>query len=92
MARIILVEKLPFGFKGMAIPPFRIYVLKTLHGDELNKVLLHLNIHFAQAKRMFYVGFYLRYIFQWLLIGHRAMPLEMEARLKAGQENVLLSE
>lgn len=54
---------------------------------EDEKILLkHELIHFEQAKRMLYVFFYLRYFFQLIFIGYKTMPLEIEARHKAGEQ------
>jgi len=91
MIPIFFVKYLPFGFNGIAIPPLFILIrIDESRSVDSERILIsHEKIHFEQAKRMFYLLFYFRYIFQLIFIGYKTMPLEMEARFKAGEKDII---
>ena len=65
-------------FRGMALPPFGIFIKKQFRGNK--KILKHDLIHWQQYRRMGFFMYYLRYLLQLIIIGYDTMPMEMEAR------------
>lgn len=67
-----------FGFAGIALPPFGIFILaERLHQDWL---IRHEQCHWAQWQRLGTVRFYATYLWGLLRYGYRNHPLEIEAR------------
>lgn len=65
------------GFTAMAAYPF--IFLRV--GKALNtKILNHEKIHFAQQKELWVIGFYILYLYYWVLRGYKKIPFEIEAR------------
>lgn len=65
-------------FRAFALPYIGIIVNEKYRGD---KVLIeHETIHLEQIKRMTFVVYLIRYIFQFIFIGYDTMPMELEAR------------
>lgn len=75
---IFYVRFLPFGFNGMIIPPFGIFILLK-HKGNVN-LLNHELIHWKQYKRMSLFVFYFTYLFEMLKYGYDLAPMEIEAR------------
>jgi len=67
-----------FGYKGITLPPWGIYILRdSLSDDGLVK---HEQVHWAQYQARGVIKFYLGYL--WLLMrhGYQNHPWEIEAR------------
>ena len=67
-----------FGFRGITLPPFGIYILAE-HIDS-ERLRRHEMAHWAQYQRMGAVMFYVRYVWLSLRHGYRNNPMEIEAR------------
>lgn len=75
---IILWFLRAFGFRGITLPPFGIYVLaEHITSERLRR---HEMAHWAQYQRMGAVMFYVRYVWLSLRHGYRNNPMEIEAR------------
>jgi len=63
--------------QGMTLAPFCILI----HPDKINdvRVLRHELKHWEDAKRLWYVGFYVSYFFQWIFKGYDRISFEIEA-------------
>ena len=74
---ITYVEKMPFGYNAMTIPPFGIII------DEKEKenieLLNHELIHWKQYQSMG-LGYYVNYAIGSIKYGYDAHPMELEAR------------
>jgi len=67
-----------FGFRGITLPPFGIYVLaEHIDSERLSR---HEMAHWAQYERMGVVRFYVRYVWLTIRHGYRQNPMEVEAR------------
>lgn len=67
-----------WGFHGITLPPFAIYILAERLDDE--GLIKHEQVHWAQAQRMGTLKFYATYLWQVLRYGYKNAPLEREAR------------
>ena len=66
------------GFAAMAVWPF-IFIRK---GEKVDMYTMnHEKIHFAQQRELFFIGFYLLYLYYWLVRGYDNIPFEREAYL-----------
>ncbi len=78
-------EKLPYNYNAITIPPFGI---KIQNEDKNNQRLLdHELTHWQQYRKTGAILYYLRYGTEKLLFGYDKMPMEIEARKKAGENN-----
>jgi hypothetical protein len=85
---IIPVRKLPYNYNSMTIPPFGILVqVEDLHNKRLIKHELE---HWKQYMQLGFIMFYRFYFFQLLLYGYDKMPLEVNARIAAGEDTYCL--
>lgn len=65
-------------FRAICLAPFAIIVKEKYRGKF--GLLRHEVIHWKQSERMYYVGFYFRYLIQFIIFGYDNMPIELEAR------------
>lgn len=65
-------------YRGIAIPPFGIFIKNKFKGNE--KILNHEMVHWKQYQTMGLFVFYLSYLYQKMTMGYDKMPMEMEAR------------
>ena len=72
---LIYVKFLPFNYSGISIYPF-IFIQKN---KKTYKLIKHEYIHFKQAKRNTAFLFFLRYLFNLLIVGYSLNPFELEA-------------
>jgi hypothetical protein len=67
-----------FGFAGVALAPWGIFVLpEHLHSQRLTR---HEIAHWRQYQRMGAIRYYATYAWQVLRYGYRDAPMEVEAR------------
>ena len=67
-----------WGFDGIALPPFGIYIRREKLGDQ--RLYRHELTHWLQARELGTLRFYARYIWLTLRHGYRNNPMEVEAR------------
>jgi hypothetical protein len=67
-----------FGFAGVCLPPFGIYILAERMQDE--GLIRHEQAHWEQYKRMGLLGFYVTYLWLTIRHGYWNNPMEVEAR------------
>jgi hypothetical protein len=67
-----------FGYGGVALPPFGIYILAERITEE--SLIQHEKIHWVQYQRMGAIKYYLTYVWQVLRYGYWNAPMEREAR------------
>jgi predicted Na+-dependent transporter len=75
--KIFLTNKVPKPYRGMAIPPFGIFIKPEFKS---RTVIKHELVHWWQFKELGFLGFYFRYAWQMLRYGYDKAPLEKEAR------------
>lgn len=67
-----------FGFGGIALPPFGIFILaERLHEEAL---IRHEQCHWLQAQKTGVLRWYATYLVNNIRYGYRKNPLEVEAR------------
>jgi hypothetical protein len=66
-----------FGFAGITLPPFGIFVLAERIDDR--RLRRHEYCHWMQYQRMGFWGFYLKYLWYSVRYGYRNNPMEIEA-------------
>jgi hypothetical protein len=67
-----------FGFAGVALAPFGIFILaEHLHSQRL---IRHEQAHWRQWQRMGTMRYYATYVWQVMRHGYRNAPMEIEAR------------
>ena len=66
------------NIQGITLAPFCILVRPDKINDE--KVLRHELKHWAQARRLWYLVFYVSYFIQWIFKGYEQISFEVEAR------------
>lgn len=69
-------------FAGITLPPFGIFLLEERMGDQ--RLRLHEEAHWAQAKRLGVVKFYALYAWYSIRHGYWNNPLEVQAREAEG--------
>lgn len=79
--KIYIVDELPGGFNALCLPPVGIYIKR---GFESEALLLHELKHWQQSNS-YGVLYYLLYGLEYMLNGYDMMPMEMEARMAAGE-------
>jgi len=67
-----------FGYGGITLPPWGIYILVERLGEDA--LMRHEQAHWAQAQRIGVVRWYLTYAWYTIRFGYRNNPLEVEAR------------
>lgn len=67
-----------FGYAGITLPPFGIYVLASRINDE--RLARHERAHWRQYERMGALKFYGAYLAGLVRHGYRNHPMEIEAR------------
>ena len=67
-----------WGFDGITLPPFGIYIRREKLGDQ--RLYRHELTHWLQACELGTLRFYARYIWLTLRHGYRNNPMEVEAR------------
>lgn len=72
------VEKVPFGFNALTLPPAGIYIEKVQEGNEA--LLQHELIHWKQYQRMGLLPYYINYAYGMTVQGYDRHPMEIEAR------------
>lgn len=75
--KIFLTNKVIKPYRGMAIPPFGIFIKPE---SKSRTVIKHELIHWRQFRELGFLGFYFRYTWQMLRYGYDKAPLEKEAR------------
>lgn len=76
-----IVKWLPFGLRGMTIPPLGIFIKNGYQNDNL--LLEHETIHWKQYERYGLLGFYAKYFGELLKNGYADNALEIEARVES---------
>lgn len=71
-----------FGFSGITLPPFGIYILAEHLAD--NRLIRHELAHWEQYRRMGLLHFVVAYLWGLLRHGYRNHPMEIEARKAEG--------
>jgi len=67
-----------FGYGGITLPPFGIYILDERLGED--RLVRHEQCHWRQAQRMGVMRWYATYIWFTIRHGYWNNPLEIEAR------------
>lgn len=77
---------LPEEFVAITLPPFGIFVRQRVMGEQRRRVLDHELIHWEQYLRHGALGYYVRYLWQWMRAGfsYERHPMEIEARERSG--------
>lgn len=76
--KIWYVNRLPFGYNGLTIPPFGIFILKDQKQNA--PLVLHELVHWKQFQREGLARFLIGYRRQHRAVGYDANPYEIEAR------------
>ena len=69
-----------FGYGGITLPPFGIYILAERMGEE--ELVRHEQVHWSQYERMGMVMFYWNYLTGLIRYGYANHPMEIEANQK----------
>ncbi|MEL6356679.1 MAG: hypothetical protein AAFQ37_07075 [Bacteroidota bacterium] len=75
---IYYLKSLPFGFNGLAIPPFGIFIKDDLKNN--SELLLHELVHWKQFQREGLLLFVLNYSLSSINYGYDGNLYEVEAR------------
>ena len=77
------VNKLPGDIFAITLPPFGVLIEREYinEGREKGSTWLHEMIHWQQYQRYGVLGFYGRYIKDWMRFSYEEHPMEVEARL-----------
>ena len=67
-----------FGYGGITLPPFGIYILAERLDEE--ELVRHENVHWSQYERMGALKFYALYLWYNLRYGYHNNPMERHAR------------
>ena len=67
-----------FGYGGIVLPPFGIYILAERMNEE--ELVRHEQVHWSQYERMGAVKFYWNYLVGLVRYGYKNHPMEVEAR------------
>ena len=67
-----------FGYGGITLPPFGIYILAERLDEE--ELVRHEQVHWSQYERMGFVRFYVTYLWYNLRYGYHNNPMERHAR------------
>lgn len=87
--KIVLTKRVIKPYRGMAIPPFGIFIRPGLKSPT---VIKHELVHWQQFKELGFLGFYFRYAWQMIWFGYDKAPLEKEARELSGEKKENLPE
>lgn len=75
---IYYIKSLPFGFNGLTIPPFGVFILEEL--KEAKELRLHELVHWEQYRREGLLQFIINYNRANSQYGYDGNPYEVEAR------------
>jgi len=75
---IFYVPNIPFGFNGICLPPFGIYIRMDQQGNDA--LVAHEMIHWQQYQRMGLVPYYYDYMKDYFIHGYDLHPMEQQAR------------
>lgn len=75
---IFYVDKIPFNYNGLTIPPFGIFIKKGLPNNE--NLVLHEMTHWQQFQRNGLLLFLVKYLLYNAKYGYDQNPFEIEAR------------
>jgi hypothetical protein len=67
-----------FGFAGVALAPWGIYILPEHLGNQ--RLIQHERLHWQQYQRMGLLRYYVTYLWGLVRYGYRNHPMELEAR------------
>jgi hypothetical protein len=67
-----------FGFAGVALAPWGIYILPEHLGNQ--RLIQHERQHWRQYQRMGLLRYYVTYLWGLVRYGYRNHPMELEAR------------
>jgi hypothetical protein len=67
-----------FGFAGVALAPWGIYILPEHLGNQ--RLIQHERQHWQQYQRMGLLRYYVTYLWGLVRYGYRNHPMELEAR------------
>jgi hypothetical protein len=67
-----------FGFAGVALAPWGIYILPEHLGNQ--RLIQHERQHWQQYQRMGLLRYYVTYLWGLVRYGYRNHPMEIEAR------------
>jgi hypothetical protein len=67
-----------FGYGGITLPPFGIYILAERLDDA--ELVQHEMVHWSQYERMGAIKFYWNYLAGLVRYGYKNHPMEVEAR------------
>jgi hypothetical protein len=70
-----------FGYGGITLPPFGIYILAERLDEE--ELVRHEKVHWSQYERMGALKFYGAYLIGLIRYGYHNHPMEKEARGEA---------
>jgi bile acid:Na+ symporter, BASS family len=86
--KIFLTNRVLKPYRGMAVPPFGIFIRPEFNN---RTVIKHELVHWRQFKELGFIGFYIEYAYQILRYGYDKAPLEKEARELSNEnkENLL---
>ncbi|MGG8495969.1 hypothetical protein ACQY1Q_06110 [Tenacibaculum sp. TC6] len=76
--KVYYVDSMPFGFNGLAIPPFGIFIDKKHKGNK--NLLLHEIVHWKQFQENGLLLFLIKFFFYQIKYGYDKNPMEIEAR------------
>jgi len=62
---------------AITVAPIGVFVRPDKMGDKA--LLNHEAIHWRQQKKLWYIGFYIAYLFEWIFKGYRNISFEIEA-------------
>lgn len=75
---VYYVDKIPFGYNGLMIPPFGIFIKKS---EKENKdLLLHEVVHWKQFQNNGLLLFLVKFFYYQITVGYDKNPMEIEAR------------
>ena len=77
---IFYCDWLPFGFNGLSLPPFGVFIRKEHKNQE--ELLLHELVHWKQYQREGLAKFLFGYIKAQNEVGYDKNPYEIEARYR----------
>lgn len=87
--KIFLTNKILKPYRGMAIPPFGIFIKPEFN---CRTIIKHELVHWRQFRSFGFLGFYFRYAWQMFRYGYDNAPMEKEARELSNEQKENLSE
>lgn len=83
--RYFKIPRFISGYTAITLAPIGIFIIAEKFNDET--IRNHERIHWDQQKRDFYIGFYIRYLVEWIRKGYRDVSYEKEAYTFEGVSN-----